>query len=125
MELESRQHIMELDPDMESYEAIEDAGSLLALFAYDEGEIVGYSISFLLPHMHSRGVLVCQNDALYVDPDRRNESFGRRLIQETERIAHERGAKLVTWNARTGTRFEEFMPSIGYSVREIVFSKEL
>lgn len=124
-ELASHKHLMELNPDMETYEAMEGAGCLLALFAYDGEEIVGYSANFIVPHMHYKDLLMCQNDVLYVDPDRRNGSFGLRLIQETERLAAERGARFITWHAKPNTRLEVLLPRLEYRTQEVVFSKEL
>lgn len=124
-ELASHKHLMQLDPCMEAYEAMEDAGCLLALFAYDDDVLIGYSINFVVPHMHYRELLMCQNDVLYVDPERRSGTFGIKLIHATETAAKEMGAKFITWHAKPNTKLEGLLPRIGYAVQETVLAKEI
>jgi GNAT superfamily N-acetyltransferase len=124
-ELATAKHLMVLAPNWDAYRALENTGSLLALVAYCGEEIAGYSVCFIGAHLHYSGMRYAQNDVLFVAPQHRNGTLGVRLIRETERLAKERGARLMMWHAKTGTALEKIMPRLGFGVQDIVFSKEI
>ena len=117
--------ILKLNPDWLRYSDLEAAGMLLALAAYADSEIVGYSVSFLTRHIHYQDVLVAQNDVLFVFAHERKGGVGLRLIRATEEAAREAGAKLMLWHSKTDTALGELMPRLGYGVQDIVWSQEL
>lgn len=124
-ELATAKHLMEVAPHLDAYRALEQSGALLALVAYREVEIVGYSINFIGPHMHYSGLRYVQNDALYVKPQHRGGWLGLRLMRETERLAKEQGARLMMWHAKPGTTLEKMMRRLDYGIQDIVYSKEI
>ncbi|HEY5993341.1 MAG TPA: GNAT family N-acetyltransferase, partial [Gallionellaceae bacterium] len=103
----------------------EQSGALLALVAYAGDEITGYSINFVGPHLHYSGLRYAHNDALYVAPEHRGGRLGLRLIRETERLAKEKGARMMMWHAKPDTALEQLIPRLGCGVHEIIYSKEL
>lgn len=124
-ELAKNKRIMVLKPDIERYRQLEEAGMLIALFAYDGDAIVGYAATFVLTHMHYSDLTLAMNDVLFVGKAHRAGRTGLQLIRETERIAKERGAQLMVWHAKANTQLEQILPRIGYGVQEIMLSKEL
>lgn len=124
-ELATNKALMELAPNWDAYRALENTGSLLALLAYAGDEVVGYSVSFIGPHMHYSGLRYAQNDALFVKPEHRGGRLGLQLIKATEQLARERGARMMMWHAKTSTALEKLMPRLGYGVQDIIFSKEI
>lgn len=125
-EIARNKHIMVLNPDIERYQAIEDAGALLALFAYDGDEIIGYSVTVVSAHLHYINLGMAQNDVLYLLPRYRGASgVGIRLIRETERVARTLGADLMVWHAKDKSSLADILPRMGYQVQDILFSKEL
>jgi GNAT superfamily N-acetyltransferase len=124
-ELASHKHLMKLDPAIETYEAMEDGGMLASLFVYDENEkLIGYSVNFIVPHLHYSELVTCQNDVLFIHPDHRHGRIGMRLIAATEQLAKERGAKLISWHVKENTTLQALMPRLGYKVQEITYMKE-
>ncbi len=124
-ELATARHLMEVAPHLEAYRALEQNGALLALVAYRGDEIAGYSINFTGPHLHYSGLRYAQNDVLYVKPEHRGGRLGVRLMRETERLARERGARMMMWHAKPGTALEQMLPRMRYGVQDIVYSKEV
>lgn len=113
-----------LAPDWSRYAALEDAGVLMAIGAFDDaGEMVGYSVTFINAHIHYRNLVYAHNDVLYVRPEHRNSKVGLKLIRETERLAKERGAGMVSWHAKENTTLASLLPRMGYRVQDIIFSK--
>ena len=124
-ELTTHKHLMKLSPAIEAYEAMEDAGALMSLFAYDDDELIGYSINFLSPHMHYSDVITCQNDVLYLNKEHRKGKVGLMMIRKTEQLAKERGVHLILMHAKPDTKLESLLPMLGYGVQETTFLKEI
>lgn len=118
-------HLMVLKPDLARYEALEAAGALLGLFAYVDGEIVGYSVNVLSPHLHYVDLVCAHNDVLFIAKSHRNSPLGLRLIRATRRAAAARGAHLMLWHAKEGTPLSQILPKLGCKVQEIIYSEEL
>lgn len=123
-EIARNKDVMVLAPDAERYQALEDLGMVIALAAYDGGAIVGYCVTFVVKHLHYAGLTYATNDVLYVHPDYRRGRTGLRLIRETERLAKERGARLVLWHAKEGTPLVSIFSRLGYTVQDIIFARE-
>ncbi len=126
-EIARNKRVMVLDPDVAAYERLEAQGLLIGVMAFDAEDLVGYSVSIFAPkHIHYRGLAVVNNDVIYVAPAYRGAArVGLALIRETERIARERGAKLVLWHAKPDTALEAVLPRLGYDVQDIVYSREV
>lgn len=125
IELAKNRDLMVLKPALDKYKAMEEQKQLFTFCAYVDGQIVGYSISFVFNHMHYADLLCCHNDLLFVSKPYRHSSIGGKLIRLTEDEARKRGAKLMTWHAKENTPLSEVLPVMGCKVQEIIFSKEL
>jgi GNAT superfamily N-acetyltransferase len=125
-EVAKNKQVMVLKPDRERYAWLDANDGLLCLWALDpDGEIVGYSVNFLGPHIHYADLRVCNNDVLFLREDLRPSSLGLRLIRETERAAKARGARLMLWHAKQGTSLDKIMQRLRYGVQDIIYSKEI
>lgn len=116
--------IMQLDPDIETYVKLEDAGKLLSLGVFDYEELIGYSVNIVTRNLHY-DLLTCQNDVLYLAPEHRLGPLGLRLIRDTERHAREVGAKIMLWHAKQATALDGLLPRLDYQVQEIMYSRVL
>lgn len=124
-EIALSKHLMVLKPDSARYMAMEQAGMLLALGLWRGDELVGYSVNFIMQHLHYADLCVASNDLVFVAAQHRNSRAGLMLIRETERHCKERGVQMLTWHAKQDTPLAHLMPRIGYGVQDIIFSREL
>lgn len=124
-EIALNKRVMVLKPDSERYLATEKAGMFFALAAYSDDTIVGYSVNFIMRHMHYADLVIATNDLLFVSAAHRASRLGLQLIRETERTAKERGAALMLWHAKEGTALSKLMQRRAYGVQDIIYSKEL
>lgn len=124
-EIALNKQVMVLKPDGERYLSIEKAGGLFILVAYKDGELVGYSVNFVLNHLHYADLCIASNDLLFVAKAHRKSRLGLQLIKATEREAKTRGARLVLWHAKPETALVELMPKLGYRVQDIIYSREV
>lgn len=124
-EIALNKQVMKLSPDADKYRTMDSQGMLLMLGAYVDGELVGYSVNFLMHHLHYAELRVCSNDLLFIVKEHRQGKLGVQLIKRTEEEAKARGAQMVLWHAKPGTALEALMPRLGYGVQDIIFSKEV
>jgi hypothetical protein len=125
-ELAKNKGLMVLAPDWERFNAIEDAGKLLTLYATEQGKVVGYSVSVIDTHIHYKHLTLCANDLLYVAPGQRG-TVGLKLMSETERIAKELGAQIMLWHAKTDSPLNRIFLAKHkrYAVQDIIYSTPL
>jgi len=126
-EVAQQKHLMRFAPDTDQYYALEKAGRLLVLGAYLGDELIGYSVTFVFEkHLHYQHLSYAQNDVLFISKTHRKGRLGARLIWETERRAKARGARMMLWHAKEHPpELKELLPKLGYSVQDIIFSREL
>lgn len=115
----------EFNPSRERYGRLQASGLLFALGAFDGGELVGYSTAVVVEHLFNPARFTCATDALFVRKSHRNGTLPARLILETERIAWERGAHVIAWHTRAGTKFTEVLAKHGYEISDVTVTKEL
>lgn len=65
-ELTTNKDLMIVNPDMDKYYALEAAGALVVLGAYKDEIVIGYSINFVLQHLHYKDLCYSTNDLLFV-----------------------------------------------------------
>lgn len=124
-EIARNKDVMVLKPDDAAYRRMEEAGSLLILAAVKAGQIVGYSVNFIVRHPHYADLMVCQNDLLFIDQAHREGGAGIRLMRRTEQEGKKRGCRLMLWHAKEGTPLAAMLPRMGYGVQDIIFSKQI
>jgi predicted GNAT superfamily acetyltransferase len=124
-EVALNKQVMVLKPDEHKYRSLEANNMLLILGAFEGDQVVGYSVNVVMNHAHYADLVVCNNDLLFVTEGKRNGRLGVQLIRETEKVAKERGARLMLWHAKPSTPLEKIMPRLGYGVQDIIFSTQI
>lgn len=124
-EIARNKELMVLAPNIDAYRWLEEQEAIFALGAFDAGSLIAYSVTLIQQHLHYQGLRYATNDVLFVSKPHRSGRLGYRLMRETERVATERGAKLMLWHAKQDTPLEAILPRMGYAVQDIIFSKAL
>jgi predicted GNAT superfamily acetyltransferase len=124
-EVALNKQVMALKPDMPRYQAMNEQGALVVLGAWDDERLVGYSVNFVMQHLHYADLRICSNDLLFVSQAVRKGRVGLRLIRATEAAAKDAGARLMLWHGKPNTALVEIMPALGYGVQDVIFSKEV
>ena len=115
---------VDIDEDMDYFEAMEAAGSFLGIGAWCEGKLVGYSLNAIQERHPIYNEKWLNHIALFVDKPFRRGNIGRRLIDETERLATKNACKRMTMHAKPCTQLESWLPRLGYQPLETVFIKD-
>ena len=113
------------DVDMRVFQALEDASMLVALVALtNSDEIVGYTISIIVPMFMYGNHVVMNNESIFVRKDYRG-TVPLKLIRATVQAAKARGASKMLWHSMPGTKAEELWPRLGYETFDTVWTKEI
>lgn len=124
-EIAHRKDKIKFNPDRERYRMLEGAGVLHIVVARDKGELVGYFVSFIAPHLHYQETTVAQNDVLFVRKDYRGSSVALRLFQFAEAKLKELGVDCVVLHMKVDYPFEKFAEALNYKKFEYNYIKYL
>ena len=100
-------------------------GQAVFLLARSEGKVIGFAASGLGPHLHYADLSIINNRILFVSKSHRSGNTGLKLLQEAERIAKERGARLALVTVSKNNSQGGIVRGTGYAVQETIFVKEL
>jgi GNAT superfamily N-acetyltransferase len=113
---------LELDVDHDTLCRLEELGALHVMTAREGERLVGYCMSIYYTPTHYRGVKCADNDALYLAPEARGGTAGRKLIQEAVRDMLADGVKIVRMRVKTKRDFGPLLQRLGFVHTETVYS---
>ena len=116
---------MRVDPAIDQYLQMEQAGMLLMLRADDDAGLVGYSTNVIHRHLHHQSIVVCQNDLLFVTKQHRKGRTGLKLMQTTIDHAKDMGATMMLWHAKQGSNLDKLLQRQGYAAQDVTYSREI
>lgn len=116
---------VKLDVDWGKYYKLESMGVLVALGAWEEKELIGYSVFVLQPSMHYRTTQFASNDVLFLREDKRKGMAGIRLIKESEKALVTLGVQKVLWHVKFDTILGPLLIRLGYQEEEYTMGKML
>lgn len=114
-----------LDPDYEKYETMAQQGRLVIVTARDAGKLIGYSIFFLVNHMHYKSTLFAVNDVIFMLAEYRKGMAGVKLIKLSEVATKSVGAIKISWHLKPDHDFRPILERLGYKMDEYSMGKLL
>lgn len=114
-----------LDPDVDKYRALCAAGVLHIVTARIDGEIAGYFVSFIAPHIHYKQTVIAQNDVLYVSPKHRGTLLAAKMFKYAESRLKALGVDGIVLHMKVAAPFEKFAERLGYNKFEYNYIKYL
>jgi|SRR5579872_224079 len=121
---ENKDIIGRIDPDLATYDALNEKGRLRVLTARDGGRLVGYYISVIARNLHYN-IITATEDMYYLSPEYRRGTAGIRLFVEAEKMVRQAGAIITV--AKTKVRHDHgpIFERLGYRPFESVYMKVL
>jgi hypothetical protein len=114
-----------LDPDLDSYNALEERGQLYVFTCRDDGVLAGYFTAFVISDLHSKGSMRVVNDAIFLDKPYRKGFTGIRLIKFAEDCIKADGHLMLSISTTELNPIDPLMIRLGYSKVSTTFEKEL
>lgn len=121
-ELAIFQDVMPLDPNYDLYLVRDGRGEVMFVTLREDGELVGYWISFVAPGLHYQSTLTCTMDILWVKPDKRGGDGGFMLADCVKAEAKRRGVKCWYAGSKNHKEIAWFLERIGMEKIEEYFA---
>ncbi len=134
VEIATDKAIKPLDPDLEKYQGLEDAGYLRIFTARrhreddeagitiapqsDPGVLIGYFVSIVMKGLHYQQTMLAINDIMYVDPAYRGSTVGYRLIKHAALDLKNLGADILTIHMKTDYPFRSLLEKLDFHLTE-------
>lgn len=111
-------------PSFERYNAYDKAGWLKTFTGRDEGKLVGYSLMYLVPSMHTQSMIATE-DTIFLLPEYRRGRNGLRFYQYIEDELSKLGATEFIVTAKPDTVACRILERIGCSLINYQYSKHI
>lgn len=117
---------IELSPNTEAYEAMENAGVLRWYTARSEGRLIGYASFVVQRHLHYSKSLNATQDLVFLDPAYRGGRTGYRLMRYTEEQLKAEGVQVITHHVKVGhPALAGLLEFMGYEVMDLVYTRRV
>ena len=121
-EIAERTDVIDLDPNVEQYNFMFDKNMLEIHTARDDGKLVGYSIWFVVNHIHYKKSLTATSDVLYMAPDYRKGMFGYKFIKWTTDEIKKRKPQRILFHVKPFLDYGHLLERLGGNFFEKSYS---
>ena len=116
---------IKLNPDYDSYYALQELDRIVLTTVRDGDKIVGYMINIVMPHLHYKDHIMADNDILYIYKPYRGRHVFNKLLKYTEKALSEVGAVTMYVHMKTAHDFGPLLEREGFKCIEKNFEKRL
>jgi len=114
-----------LEPDLAAYERLRVAGMLKAVTCRNDGELVGYIIFIVQPHLHYMSCITAFEDLYYVKKEYRKGRTGIKLFQFSEEVLKDAGVRRIIMHTKIHMDNSRLFEYLGYKNTDKLFTKLL
>lgn len=114
---------IQLNPDVVRYMALEESGVLIPISVREDGALIGYSVTILLPSLHYKEHTYAMNDVIFISKEHRKGTVGIKLIKYTEKILKEKGISVYCINSKVHAPFFKVLERLGFTDSEHQYTK--
>lgn len=122
-EASSLNESIELDPDYDAYEMMDENGYILFYTARDDGKLIGYCLYFILKDLQHKSHLVAKNDFIFIDPSYRKTGVSVELFKRAEEVLRDLGVSYITQSMKKHREFKTLMDILEYDELEVVYHR--
>jgi GNAT superfamily N-acetyltransferase len=117
--------VVKLNPFIEAYQQLDDAGGLAIITMRADSVLVGYSFFALQYSFHYRDLVMAVNDLFYIKPEFRGTMQGAILIKKSENILRDLGIQQIQMRTKTYANFGILLERCGYQEVEVAYRKNI
>lgn len=112
--------------DIPRYEHLEENNALHIATVRDDGKIVGYFVSFLMPHLHYADAGTCGYcDMYFLLKPYRIGGIGVRLLCFVEKCMKELGVVKLYWSFKVHQDHKKIFEALGFKPSDMMYTKVL
>ncbi len=116
---------LKLDPDWETFDALEDHGLVHTITARDGARLVGYIVFILQPLLHYKAVRCALEDAHYLMPGYRQGWNGLNMFRFAEEELKKLGVHVIKIHTKSALDKGPVFKRLGYSLTEHNYMKRI
>jgi len=114
---------VKLEPDIKTFELLEETGQLSIVTVRDDGKLVGYHVSLVRPHLHYSSSLTAYVDMYFLHPDYRGGMAGYKMFKCVEAVLKLRGVQRIYTGTKLHKDMGKLFERLGYNETERLFVK--
>jgi GNAT superfamily N-acetyltransferase len=116
-----------VSPDYGRYNYMEDRDALRYYTVRDAGELVGYCVFIISPHLHFTDMLCAQQDFIFLKKEYRGKGLGKSFIKWCDDNLAQEDIDVVIHHmkAKPGLDFGPLLESMGYSLMDKIYTRKL
>lgn len=114
-----------LEPDYDAYRRMAAAGMLRTITCRCDGELIGYIVFIVQPHLHYKSCMTAFEDIYYVKKEYRKGRVGIRLFQYAESVLKQRGVKRIIMHTKIHLDNSRLFEYLGYKHTDKLYTKLL
>jgi len=122
-EVEFYQGRVQLNPNFEVLEVLDQAGLLFICTMRDEGKLVGYNVFSVGKAMHYKDHDYATNYTVYIDPEYRHTEETVYFFNFCEEYLKGMGVSIIQYQMKTHKTFSTLMNHLGFENTESIFTK--
>jgi len=113
-----------LEPDIDGYKQIEDAGMLRCYIARSAGQMVGYAVFFIRTNLHYKSSKQALQDVIYIDPQFRG--IGLKFVDWCDQQLRADGVQVVFHHFKNKRDFGVILESkLNYELIDVIYGRRL
>ena len=114
-----------LDPDYEAYRHLAKAGMLRCITCRMDGNLIGYIVFYIQPHLHYKSCKTAFEDIYYVKKEFRKGRIGIKLFQYAEKVLKEHGVNRIIMHTKVHLDNSRLFEYLGYKHTDKLYTKLL
>jgi len=121
-EIAERTDVIALDPDLKRYNNLYDQGMLEIHTIRDDGKLVGYSLWFVVSHIHYKNSLTANSDVLYISPDYRKGMLGVKFVKWSVEEVKKKNPQRIMFHVKPFLDYSPILKRLGANYFENIYS---
>lgn len=113
----------DLEPDWDTYKHLAKSGLLRTITCRNDGELIGYIVFFLQPHIHYKSCKTAYEDVYYVKKEYRKGRVGIKLFQYAEMALKRIGVNRMIIHTKVHLDNSRLLEYLGYKFTDKLFTK--
>jgi GNAT superfamily N-acetyltransferase len=114
---------IEYAPDWDRYRDLEKTGILKLATVRDDGVLVGYYLTLVVPNLHYSKDLYGVNDIVLIKPKYRNAKVGVGLFNYVEKWMKNLGVSVMSMHMKTFLPFDKLCEGLDWDYAERLYTK--
>lgn len=114
-----------LEPDYDAYRRLATAGMLRTITCRCDGELIGYIVFTVSPHLHYKSCKTAFEDIYYVKKEFRKGRIGIRLFKYAEDVLKQFGVKRIVMHTKIHLDNSKLFEYLGYKHTDKLYTKML